>query len=166
MRRGISSRTLRELLATIRDRVPGIAMRTTLIVGYPGETEKEFDELLAFVQEEKFHRLGVFTYSREEDTGAYGLGDPVSAGEKDRRRERIMEAQQEISLARNEAMIGTRVRVMIDRVEGDRWVGRTEHDAPEIDNEVYVESAHPLVPGTFTLVDIQNVSEYDAYGKA
>ncbi len=165
MRRGISSRALVELLDTIRDRVPGIALRTTLIVGYPDETEREFEELLAFVRQQRFHRLGAFVYSHEEGTSAYSLGDPVPTNEKERRQAAVMEVQREISLERNEALVGSRLRVLVDRREGDRWVGRTEHDAPEIDNEVYMESSDPLVPGEFRSVDIQDVSEYDLYGR-
>jgi ribosomal protein S12 methylthiotransferase len=165
MRRGLSSRALTTLLDTIRDRVPDIALRTTLIVGYPDETEREFEELLAFVREQRFHRLGAFAYSHEEGTTAYPLGDPVPAEEKERRRAAIMEAQREISLERNESLVGSRIRVLVDRKEGDRWVGRSEHDAPEIDNEIYIESATPLAPGQFCSVDIQDVSEYDLYGR-
>ena len=165
MRRGIASRALRELLQTIRDRVPGVALRTTLIVGYPTETEREFGELMEFVREQQFHRMGVFTYSHEEGTSGYVLGDPVPLKEKEARRDAVMELQQEISLARNERLVGTRVRVLIDRWEDGRFVGRTEHDAPEIDNEVYVESSVPLAIGQFCEVDIQSVSEYDVYGR-
>jgi ribosomal protein S12 methylthiotransferase len=165
MRRGISRRALEELLHKLRERVPGIALRTTLIVGYPTETERCFDELLEFVAREEFHRLGVFTYSLEEGTGAFSLGDPVPRVEKERRRDAIMEVQQDISLRRNEALVGSRVRVLIDRVDDRRYVGRTEHDAPEIDNEVYVECPTPLAIGEMHLVDIVGVSEYDLYGR-
>ena len=164
MRRGISGRAMQELLQTIRERVPEIALRTTLITGYPTETAERFEELRTFVAEQEFHRLGVFTYSQEEGTGAFSLGDPVSPGEKERRRSAIMELQQTISLRRNEALVGSTVRVLIDRVDDGRYVGRTEHDAPEIDNEVYVESATPLQCGEFYSVDITDVSEYDLYG--
>ncbi len=164
MRRGISGRGLRELLQTIRDRVPDIAIRTTLITGYPMETAREFDELLEFVREQKFHRLGVFTYSQEEGTTAYSLGDPISPEEKERRRDLIMQAQQEISLERNESMVNSKVRVLIDRIDHDRAVGRTEHDAPDIDNEVYVAGLPQPRPGKFVDVEIESVSEYDLYG--
>ena len=164
MRRGISSRALRELLETIRARVPGIALRTTLIVGYPGEGEREFDELQEFVREQEFDRLGVFTYSHEEGTTAYPLGDPVLAEEKQRRLNRIMELQQEISERKNAALVGTTQRVLLDRVEGDRLVGRTERDAPEIDNEVFVTSDSPLRAGEFCSVRIDDATEYDLYG--
>ncbi len=166
MRRGITGRSLRTLIDTVRDRVPGIALRTTLIVGYPAEGEKEFEELLEFVRSVRFDRLGVFAYSPEEGTAAYALGDPVSAEEKERRRALIMEVQQEISAGRNQAMIGTRRTVLIDEVEGQHAVGRTESDAPEIDNEVHVTSPDPLSPGEFVAVDIEGASEYDVYGSA
>lgn len=165
MRRGISSRVLRGLLRTIRDRVPGVALRTTLIVGHPTETERAFRELLDFVREEQFHRLGVFTYSLEEGTSGYSLGDPVPPAEKEARRNAVMELQQDISLARNERLVGKTLRVLIDRWEDGRFVSRTEHDAPEIDNEVFVEGSWPLAIGQFCDVDIQSVSEYDVYGR-
>ena len=165
MRRGISGRALRDLLVTIRDQVPEIALRTTLIVGYPGETAREFEELLEFVGSFRFDRLGVFTYSPEEGTHAYSLGDPVQQEEKERRQELIMEAQKEISLERNSALIDTRQKVIVDRLEGDRYAGRTERDAPEIDNEVLFSSGRALHPGEFTEVHIVDASEYDLYGR-
>ena len=165
MRRGISRRALESLLGTIRDRVPNIALRTTLIVGYPTETEREFGELVQFVEDQQFHRLGVFTYSREEGTAAYALGDPIPVEEKERRRDQIMKLQQEISLRHNEELIGKRVMVLVDRREGDHWVGRTERDAPEIDNEVYITDDHVSGIGEFVPVEIESVSEYDLYGR-
>lgn len=164
MRRGMSRRALRELVATIRRSVPGIALRTTLITGYPGEGEGEFEELLSFVREARFERLGVFTYSQEEGTAAHGLGDPVSAGEKERRKERLMEVQREISAEQNEALIGRTLRVLIERKEGGLFVGRSERDAPEIDNEVFIRSTSPLTPGSFCDVDIVEAYEYDVVG--
>jgi ribosomal protein S12 methylthiotransferase len=165
MRRGISARKLRSLLDLIRDRVPGIALRTTLIVGYPNETRKEFDELLGFVEEMRFARLGVFSYSLEDGTTAFPLGDPVSAKEKERRVALVMELQREISLRRNEEQIGSRKRVLVERFEEGQWVGRTESDAPEIDNEVFFPgSEHELRAGEFVDIDIMDASEYDLYG--
>jgi len=165
MRRGITGRALRQLLAAIRERVPGIILRTTIIVGYPTETEEDFKDLLQFVCDEKFHRLGVFAYSQEDGTTAYPLNDPVPAEEKERRRALIMEAQQGISLERNEGLIGSVQRVLIDRVESGRYIGRTAADAPEIDNEVYVHADRELNPGTFCDVEIMDASEYDMYGR-
>ena len=165
MRRGTSRRALMDLLAGIRERVPGIALRTTLIVGYPEEGEREFAELLDFVREQEFHRLGVFTYSLEEGTTAYGLGDPIAPEEKERRLGLVMEAQREISLARNEELVGTEQKVLIDRVEGDQLVGRTSHDAPEIDNEVFLPFRPDIRAGTFCHVGIVESTEYDLYAR-
>jgi ribosomal protein S12 methylthiotransferase len=164
MRRGISQRALRELIAEIRARVPNIALRTTLIVGYPNETEKEFDELLDFVSDVKFDRLGVFTYSQEEGTAAYELGDPVPAKEKERRQAAIMQVQQAISEEKNQLLINTTQRVLVDRIDDGVYAGRTERDAPEIDNEVFVHSSRNLSTGDFVEVDIDDATEYDLFG--
>lgn len=161
MRRGMSKRALQSLIGTIRDRVPGIALRTTFIVGYPNETEKEFDELLDFVRKTRFDRLGVFTYSQEDRTAAFPLGDPVPGEEKERRRALLMEAQREISEHNNRALIGTRQRIVVDRLEADAYIGRTERDAPEIDNEVFIPTDAHLSPGSFYTVDIVDAYEYD-----
>ena len=166
MRRGISGRALRELISTIRERVPGIALRTTLIVGYPSEGEREFQELERFVEETRFERLGVFSYSLEEGTTAYPLGDPIAAEEKDRRLGRIMEIQQHISSERNASLIGQQLRVLIDRKEKDLFVGRSEFDAPDIDNEVFVHADRVLTIGTFHQVEIVDAYEYDIVGNA
>ncbi|MBM2840321.1 MAG: ribosomal protein methylthiotransferase [Bacteroidetes bacterium] len=164
MRRGISKRALRELIDEIRMRVPGIALRTTLIVGYPNESERDFQELLDFVNDVKFDRLGVFTYSLEEGTTAYDLADPIPQTEKDRRRDAIMEAQQTISEEKNELLINTTQRVLLDRIDDGVYVGRTERDAPEIDNEVFVHTSRKLHVGEFVEVDIDDASEYDLFG--
>lgn len=164
MRRGVSSQAQRDLLRSMRERVPGIALRTTLIVGYPGETAREFDELLRFVEEMKFERLGVFTYSQEEGTAAHPLGDPVPLSEKEHRRSLLMELQQGLSQELNNSLIGTRQRVLIDRQEGGRYFGRTAWDAPEIDNEVIVSSSGPLTLGGFYQIDIIDAYEYDLVG--
>jgi ribosomal protein S12 methylthiotransferase len=161
MRRGISKRALQSLIGTIRDRVPEIALRTTFIVGYPNETAREFDELLDFVQKTRFDRLGVFTYSQEDRTAAFPLGDPVSGEEKERRKAVLMEAQREISERNNTALIGTQQKVLVDRLEGDAYIGRTERDAPEIDNEVFIPTDAHLSPGSFYTVDIVDAYEYD-----
>ena len=165
MARGMSARALRELIASIRGRVAGIAIRTTIIVGYPNEGEREFEELRSFVEEQRFERLGVFTYSREEGTAAFPLGDPIPSQEKERRRSVIMELQRDISEDRNAALVGTRQRVLIDREEQGRFFGRTEHDAPEIDNEVVVIDDAPLDIGTFYDVEIVESYEYDLLGR-
>ena len=165
MRRGISRRALIDLIGRIRTAGVDIALRTTLIVGYPGETGDDFALLESFVRETRFARLGVFTYSLEEGTAAYGLGDPVPAEEKERRKGAIMELQKGIALEQNEQAVGSRLRVMIDRAEGSLYVGRTEYDAPEIDNEVFVTSNAPLQPGSFVDVEINDATEYDLHGR-
>ena len=164
MRRGITSAKLRKLIENIRSAVPGIALRTTLIAGYPTEGEEEFAELLDFVKEIQFDRLGVFTYSQEEGTRAYPLGDPVPQEVKDRRREQIMEAQGEISRRKNVQLVGTTVKVIIDSVDSDSAVGRTEKDAPEVDNEVVIENAPGLSSGRFCDARIVDAEEYDLFG--
>ncbi|MFN0158075.1 MAG: 30S ribosomal protein S12 methylthiotransferase RimO [Bacteroidota bacterium] len=165
MRRGISKRGLKELLAEIREQVPDITLRTTIIVGYPAEGEREFDELLEFVTEEKFDRLGVFTYSQEDGTTAFPLADPIPEVEKEHRKAAIMEAQREISEEKNAGLIGSVQRVLVERKEGDQYVGRTAADAPEIDNEVYISGSTELQTGSFHEVEVVNASEYDLYGR-
>jgi ribosomal protein S12 methylthiotransferase len=163
MRRGITSNNLRKLIGDIRNGIPGIALRTTLIVGYPGEGEKEFNELLAFVREARFERLGVFMYSREEGTSAYPLGDPVPQAVKTERYNAIMEAQREISLENNTALIGKTLNVLVDARDGSTAFGRTEFDAPEIDNEVTIHSADGVSVGHFHRVSVVDVDEYDLF---
>jgi ribosomal protein S12 methylthiotransferase len=165
MRRGISGRALRELIATIRAQVPGIALRTTLITGYPNEGREEFEDLLKFVEEMRFERLGVFTYSEEDGTTAAPLGDPVPAQEKSRRRDAVMELQREMSDERNAGLVGTTQTVLIDRHEGGYAVGRTEADAPEVDNEVIVQGSDLPGAGTFSRIDIVEAYEYDLVGQ-
>jgi ribosomal protein S12 methylthiotransferase len=165
MHRGITGNALHKLINTIRDRVPDIALRTTLIVGYPDETPREFEELLRFVEKARFERLGVFTYSQEDGTTAYGLGDPISENEKEHRKSLVMELQKEISENINSSLIGSRQRIIIDEFDGESYLGRTERDAPEIDNEVIVTTMQHLAKGSFVDVDIVDASEYDIYGK-
>ncbi len=165
MRRGITSRALRELIATMQERVPGIALRTTLIVGYPNETDEDFADLIDFVRTVRFHRLGVFTYSQEEGTSAFDLGDPIPANVKEERQAEIMQVQMEISAERNAALVGSTVRVLIDRHEGPLSVGRTPWDAPEIDQEVLVENPTPLQVGNFYDVRITAAEEFDLTGE-
>jgi ribosomal protein S12 methylthiotransferase len=163
MRRGISGKATKDLIRTIRRRVPDIALRTTLIVGYPDETEEDFEELFEFVGEERFERLGVFPYSQEDGTYAFDLGDPVPVEVKQERLSRIMELQREISEARNQTLIGKTLTVLFDREEKGFFVGRTEADAPEIDNEVYCRGAGARC-GEFSQVVISDAVEYDLYG--
>ncbi len=163
MQRGITGRATRELIQTIRSKVPDIVLRTTLIVGYPNEGEKEFNELVEFVHEARFDRLGVFTYSQEEDTQAFNLGDPVPNEVKEERKQIIMEIQKEISLEKNEEYIGKTIRVLVDEQEGDVSHCRTQFDAPEIDNSVMVTSSAHFSPGMFYDVDVTDAMEYDVF---
>jgi ribosomal protein S12 methylthiotransferase len=165
MRRGITSRRSEELLTRIREQVPGIALRTTLLLGHPGETEADMDELCSFVERFRFDRLGVFTYSHEENTHAHTLPDDVPAEVKEARAARIMEIQQEISDAANAAWLGKEMKVLIDRIEGEHYVGRTEFDSPEVDNEVFIPTAGGyLRVGDFAQVRITSHTPYDLFG--
>lgn len=164
MKRGVSREETIELLKKFRDRIPGVAIRTTLIVGYPGEGEKEFEELKEFVKESRFTRLGVFPYSPEESTPAYILGDPVREEEKERRIDELMAIQENISLQLNEAKVGKRYTVLIDRKEGDYFIGRTEYDSPEVDDEVLIAPHRSLKIGEFATVEIDEAMEHDLLG--
>ncbi len=166
MRRGITRRRTDELIQTIREKVPGIALRTTLLVGHPGETQADFEELLDFVKMHKFDRLGVFTYSHEENTHAFSLPDEIPQEEKDRRAEAVMELQMQISDELNAKRVGHTYKVLFDRLEGDHFVGRTEFDSPEVDNEVWVEATQNYVRlGDFANVKIESHTPYDLHGK-
>jgi ribosomal protein S12 methylthiotransferase len=166
MRRGITKRRTIELLETIRAKVPGITLRTTLIAGYPGETEEDFQELLDFVEEQKFDRLGVFPYSHEENTHAYTLEDDVPDEIKQERVSEIMEIQQDISERINEAKVGKVFKVIIDRKEGKFLIGRTESDSPEVDNEVIIRgNLHNAQPGDFVQVLIKEAEAFDLIGE-
>ena len=165
MRRGITKRRTIELVNEIRSRVPNIALRTTMIAGYPGETEQDVAELIDFVAESKFDRLGVFTYSHEENTHAHTLNDTLSAEEKQARADSIMEVQQDISFQLNQAKVGQTFKVMIDRKEKDYFVGRTEFDSPEVDNEVLIDAKDQyLSVGSFVQAKISKATEFDLYG--
>jgi ribosomal protein S12 methylthiotransferase len=167
MRRGISRRRTIELIDTIRQRVPDIALRTTLIAGHPGETEQDFVDLYRFVEEMRFERLGIFTYSHEENTHSHSLVDDVPAEVKQERADAIMELQQGISLELNEAKIGQQYKVLFDRKESGYFVGRTQYDSPEVDNEVLV-AATPDVHvrlGDFANVRITSAVDFDLYGE-
>jgi len=166
MRRQITQAETRQLIATARARVPDIAIRTTMLVGFPGETEEEFQELCDFVREMRFERLGVFQYSHEEDTRAYQLTDDVPAEVKAERARQLMEIQQQISAEINEAKVGQTFRVLVDRKEGGYFVGRTEYDSPEVDNEVLIPADRFYVrQGDFAQVRITEATEYDLYGE-
>ena len=165
MRRFVNRKRTLELLDKIRETVPGIALRTTLIVGYPGEEEKHYEELKDFVIRQQFDRLGVFTYSHEENTRAYDLEDNVPQGEKIKRMESIMDIQQEISLKKNQQKIGKRMKVLVDRLEGDYFVGRTEFDSPEVDNEVLIRKNKKIRIGEFYDALITEADYFDLYAK-
>ncbi len=166
MRRGITREKTEALVQTIREKVPGIAIRTTLIAGYPGETEADFEEMRDFVERMRFDRLGIFTYSHEENTHAHTLEDDVPEEVKRQRADEIMETQSGISYELNQEKIGKTFRVLFDRVEGDYFIGRTEFDSPEVDNEVLVKKADGYVRlGDFAQVKITSADHYDLYGK-
>ena len=166
MRRGISSRRTKELLYKIKERIPDITLRTTFIVGYPNETEKEFQELYDFIKEIEFDRMGVFNYSIEETTSSFILGDPFSTNEKERRKDILMNLQQKISLAKNEKLVGRKMRVLIDDIEDQHYIARSERDAPEVDGEVIIDpNGKYLTPGNFYEVDIYDCNEYDLFAK-
>jgi len=167
MRRGASEKSTRNLIHRIKLEVPGIALRTSVLVGHPGETEADFENLLHFVEETRFERLGVFTYSHEEGTYAYKhYQNDVAEEIKQERAARIMEIQQEISLKHNQNKIGENFTTLIDREEGDYWIGRTELDAPEVDNEVLIpkDSSFELQVGTFYDITITHAEDFDLFG--
>ncbi|MBX7044090.1 MAG: 30S ribosomal protein S12 methylthiotransferase RimO [Ignavibacteria bacterium] len=165
MRRGITKKALAGLLSQLRESVPGIAIRTTLIVGYPDETEKDFDELAQFVKEFRFDRLGVFKYSHEEGTYAASIPDRISEKEKSERQREILEIQKQISLERNNALIGKTVTAIIDRKQNGQYTGRSYRDAPEIDQEILI-SGSGLRVGEFCKVSIHDAEEFDLFGSA
>ncbi len=164
MKRGLSSAKTMKLIESIRKEIPGITLRSSFIVGYPGETDKEFNELLDFVNEAEFDRLGVFTYSQEEDTTAFKLGDAISRKIKQERADELMVLQEAISLKKNNAIVGKKLKVLIDRKEGDYYTARSEGDSPEIDNEVLIPvSGNKLRLGTFSEVVIKSAESFDLY---
>ena len=161
MKRGIDKEGTLQLMQMFRNKLPDVAIRTALIVGYPNETEEDFEQLKDFVRDMRFDRLGVFRYSAEEGTPSFPLGDTVSEEEKQRRMDEIMELQETISIEKNSEKVGKEYMVLIDRREGDFWVGRTEYDSPEIDNEVLISAEEMLVEGRFYKVRIIEAMEYD-----
>lgn len=166
MRRGITKQKTIDLVSEIRDKVPDIALRTTLICGYPGETEADFLEMKNWVEETRFDRLGCFTYSHEEKTHAHSLIDDVPEEVKEQRVEEIMNVQQEISFEKNQDKVGKTFKVLIDKKEGDFFVGRTEYDSPEVDNEVLLHaSSNYATVGSFVNVNIDRAEDFDLYGQ-
>ena len=165
MHRNITREEMTELVYTIREKVPGICIRTTLIAGFPGETEEDVEELKEFLIEHRFDRVGIFNYSHEENTSAYTLIDDVSAEEKSLRAQEIMEVQQEISYEKNQEKIGKVFKVIIDKKEAGRYLGRTEFDSVEVDNEVVIHSTKKLTLGEFVQVKITKAYDYDLEGE-
>jgi ribosomal protein S12 methylthiotransferase len=165
MRRGITADRTQALIDTIRAEVPGIALRTTMISGYPGETDAHHQEMLAFIEKNRFERLGVFPYSHEENTAAYNQPDDVTQEVKESRVDEIMALQQDISFALNEPKVGQTYKVLFDRKEGQYFIGRTEHDSPEVDNEVLVDARNHFVRiGDFADITIEQADAFDLYG--
>lgn len=166
MRRGITKQKTIDLVNAIRDKVPDMALRTTLITGYPGETEQDFEEMLQWVEDTRFDRLGCFTYSHEEKTHAHQLEDDVPDEVKQERSDAIMEIQQGISFDKNQQRIGHTYKVLVDKKEGAYFVGRTEFDSPEVDNEVLIDaSKHYATVGSFVNVKIDTAEDFDLYGQ-
>jgi len=166
MKRGLGGEKTIELIKKIKKEVPGVALRTTLIVGYPGETDAEFEQLMDFVKQSKFERLGVFTYSPEEDTSAFKLKDDVPEEVKEDRKDRLMMLQQEISYNLNKQKVGTTIKVIIDKKENNIYIGRTEFDSPEVDNEVIINKhSNNLSLGEFYDVTITDADFFDLYAE-
>lgn len=164
MKRQITREEMEELIGEMRRRVPGICIRTTLITGFPGETRDDVEELKGFLERMRFDRVGIFTYSHEEQTSAYELEDNVPAEEKEERAQEIMEFQQEISFEKNLEKVGQVLKVIVDKKEAGRYIGRTEFDSVEVDNEVIIHSDQPLTPGMFVNVKIEKAYDYDLEG--
>lgn len=165
MRRGVKRAQMEELMEKFREKIPNVAIRSTFIVGYPNETEEDLQELKDFIETVQFDRLGVFTYSQEENTGAYPLGSPVPEEVMEERRGEIMLLQQEISLRKNRNRIGSEMKILIDEKLEDKAIGRTEFDSPEVDNLVILENKTGLKPGDFVKAKIIDAGEYELYGE-
>ncbi len=165
MRRQITREEMTDLIYTIREKVPGICLRTTLIAGFPGETLDDVEELKGFLQEHRFDRVGIFSYSHEENTGAYDFEDKIDQEEKERRCQDVMEVQQEISLEKNQEKIGNTYKVLVDKKESGRYLGRTEFDSVEVDNEVVINTKNKLAIGEFVNVKISKAYDYDLEGE-
>jgi ribosomal protein S12 methylthiotransferase len=165
MRRGITREKTEALIHSIRDKVPDIALRTTLIVGHPGETEALFDETYEFVEKMRFDRLGAFQYSHEDNTHSFSMPDDIPAEVKQERADTIMELQQGVSYESNQQKIGKTFKVLFDRKEGGHFIGRTEYDSPEVDNEVLVPASQYVRLGDYAQVKITSAEEFDLYGE-
>lgn len=164
MRRGITREKTEDLIHTIREKVPGIALRTTLIAGHPGESQEDFEETYTFVERMRFDRLGIFNYSHEENTHAHGFEDDVPEEVKQQRSDDIMALQQQISEELNQEKVGQVYKVLVDRKEGPYFIGRTEFDSPEVDNEVLIPAEHYLRRGDFAQIKIESAEAFDLYG--
>ncbi|MEY4585889.1 MAG: ribosomal protein methylthiotransferase RimO [Bacteroidota bacterium] len=165
MKRQITRAEMEELLSTIRSTIPGICLRTTLIVGFPGETREDIEELKDFLTQQQFDRVGVFTYSHEEDTSAFALADTISYEEKESRAQEIMEWQQDISYALNQKKVGQEFRVIVDKKEAGRYIARSAFDSVEVDNEIIIQTQKKLTPGQFVTVRITKAYDYDLAGE-
>lgn len=165
MRRNITREEMEELIGQIRERNPEICLRTTLITGYPGETLEDVEELKGFLERMRFDRVGIFTYSHEENTTAYAEADNIPAEEKERRAQSIMEVQQEISFEKNQEKVGQVFKVLVDKKEAGRYLGRTEFDSVEVDNEVVIQTDKRLKVGEFVQVKITKAYDYDLEGE-
>jgi ribosomal protein S12 methylthiotransferase len=164
MKRQITREEMEDIIGEIKSKIPGICLRTTLIAGFPGETQDDVEELKTFLKKMEFDRVGIFTYSHEENTTAHDLIDDIPAEEKERRAQEIMNVQQEISYQKNEDKIGKTFKVVIDKKEAGKYLGRTEFDSVEVDNEVIVNSDRKLNPGEFVNVKITSAFDYDLEG--
>jgi ribosomal protein S12 methylthiotransferase len=165
MKRGTNGKDIRKLLDRMKAKIPDLAIRSTFITGYPNESEEDFNELLDFIKEYELDRVGIFTYSQEEGTSAFPLGDPIPESIKQERRNTLMEAQMSISLRKNQEKVGKNFKVLIDDYSEGLYYGRTVHDAPEVDNNVIFSSKEHLKVGTFTYVKITEAKEYDLIGE-
>jgi ribosomal protein S12 methylthiotransferase len=165
MKRQITREEMEDIIGEIKNRIPGICLRTTLIAGFPGETQDDVEELKLFLQKMEFDRVGTFTYSHEENTSAYDLKNDVPEEEKERRAQEIMDVQQEISYRKNEEKVGKTFKVIVDKKEAGKYLGRTEFDSVEVDNEVIINSERKLNSGDFVNVKITKAYDYDLEGE-
>jgi ribosomal protein S12 methylthiotransferase len=164
MKRQITREEMEDIIAEIKYKIPGICLRTTLIAGFPGETQDDVEELKTFLKKIEFDRVGIFTYSHEENTSAHNLIDDVPQEEKERRAQEIMNVQQDISYKKNEEKIGKVFKVIVDKKEAGKYLGRTEFDSVEVDNEVIINAEAKLIPGDFVNVKITSAFDYDLEG--
>jgi len=165
MKRQITREEMEDIIGEIKNRIPGICLRTTLIAGFPGETQDDVEELKTFLQKMEFDRVGIFTYSHEENTSAHTLENNIPEKEKERRAQEIMDVQQEISYRKNEEKVGKTFKVIVDKKEAGKYLGRTEFDSVEVDNEVIINSERKLNPGDFVNVKITKAYDYDLEGE-